>query len=152
MLLWFCPTHLFTKLKPLHWSPTTTLMIKTQYYHKICPVFLVWIPSLLILCCPTSSLFPAATTLVMSLLWSLVPQSLCKFCSFYLLCASLSSSVQSLSRVQLCNPMDCSMPGLPGYHQHPEFTQTHVHRVSDAIQPSHPLLSPSFPALSLSQH
>ena len=48
--------------------------------------------------------------------------------------------------------MDCSMPGLPVHHQLPELTQTHVHRVSDAIQPSHPLLSPSPPALTLSQH
>ena len=48
--------------------------------------------------------------------------------------------------------MNHSMPGLPGHHQLPEFTQTHVHRVSDAIQPSHPLLSPSFPAPNASQH
>ena len=48
-------------------------------------------------------------------------------------------SVQSLSRVRLCNPMDRSTPGLPVHHQLPEFTQTHVHWVSDAIQPSHPL-------------
>ena len=48
--------------------------------------------------------------------------------------------------------MDCSTPGLPVHHQLPEFTQTHVHWVSDAIQPSHPLLSPSPPAFSLSQH
>ena len=46
----------------------------------------------------------------------------------------------------LCDPMNCSTPGLPVYHQLPEFTQTHVHRVSDAIQPSHPLLSPFPPA------
>ena len=46
----------------------------------------------------------------------------------------------------LCNPMNHSTPGLPVHHQLPEFTQTHVHRVSDAIQPSHPLLSPSLPA------
>ena len=52
----------------------------------------------------------------------------------------------------LCDPMNCSMPGLPVYHQLPEFTQTHVHRVGDAIQPSHPLSSPSPPALNLSQH
>ena len=52
----------------------------------------------------------------------------------------------------LCNPMDCSRPGLPVHHQLPEFTQTHVHWVSDAIQPSHPLLSPSPPTLNLSQH
>ena len=52
----------------------------------------------------------------------------------------------------LCDPMDCSMPGFPVHHQLPELAQTHVHRVSDAIQPPHPLSSPSPPALSLSQH
>ena len=52
----------------------------------------------------------------------------------------------------LCNPMNCSMPGLPVHHQLPEFTQTHVHRVSDAIQPSHPLSSPSPLAPNPSQH
>ena len=48
--------------------------------------------------------------------------------------------------------MDCSTPGLPVHRQLPEFTQTHVHRVGDAIQPSHPLLSPSPSAFNLSQH
>ena len=62
------------------------------------------------------------------------------------------SSVQSLSHVWLCDPMNCSMPGLPVHHQHPEFTQTHVHRVGDAIQPSHPLSSPSPLALNHPQH
>ena len=52
----------------------------------------------------------------------------------------------------LCEPMDCSMPGFLVYHQLPEFSQTHVHRVGDAIQPSHPLSSPSPPAFNLSQH
>ena len=52
----------------------------------------------------------------------------------------------------LCNPMNCSRPGLPVHHQLPEFTQTHVHRVSGAIQPSHPLSSPSPPAPNPSQH
>ena len=52
----------------------------------------------------------------------------------------------------LCHPMDCSTPGLPVCHQLSELAQTHVHRVSDAIQLSHPLLSPSPPALNLSQH
>ena len=52
----------------------------------------------------------------------------------------------------LCDPMNCSTPGLPVHHQLPEFTQTLVHRVSDAIQPSHPLLSPSLPAPNPSQH
>ena len=62
------------------------------------------------------------------------------------------SSVQSLSHVRLCDPMNCSMPGLPVHHHLPEFTQTRVHRVSDAIQPSHPLSSPSPPAPNSSQH
>ena len=52
----------------------------------------------------------------------------------------------------LCNPMNCSTPGLPIHHQLPEFNQTHVHWVSDAIQPSHPLLSPSPPPPNPSQH
>ena len=52
----------------------------------------------------------------------------------------------------LCDPMNCSMLGLPVHHQLPESTQTHVHWVSDAIQPSNPLSSPSPPALNLSQH
>ena len=51
----------------------------------------------------------------------------------------------------LCDPMDCSRPGLPVFHQILEFTQTHVHWVGDAIQPSHPLPSPSPPAFNLSQ-
>ena len=52
----------------------------------------------------------------------------------------------------LCSPMDCSTPGFPVHHQLPELAQTNVHRVSDAIQPSHPLSSPSPPAFNLSQH
>ena len=65
-----------------------------------------------------------------------------------------SQSVSSFAQLcpTLCDPMDCSTPGLPVHHQLPEFTQTHVHWVGDAIQPSHPLLSPSPPTLSLSQH
>ena len=52
----------------------------------------------------------------------------------------------------LCDPMNCSTPGLPVHHQLPEFTQTHVHRVSDAIQPSHRLSSLTPPAPNPSQH
>ena len=62
------------------------------------------------------------------------------------------SSVQSLSHVRLYHCVDCSMPGLPVHHQLLEFTQTHVHWVSDAILPSHPLSSPSLPAPDPSQH
>ena len=67
-----------------------------------------------------------------------------------------SHSVQFSSVAQscltLCHPMDCSTPGLPVHHQLPEFTQSHVHWVGEAIQPSHPLSSPSPPAFNLSQH
>ena len=63
---------------------------------------------------------------------------------------SVSSVIQSCPT--LCDPMNCSPPGLPVHHQLPEFTQTHVHRVSDAIQPSHLLSSPSPPAPNPSQH
>ena len=62
------------------------------------------------------------------------------------------SSVQSLSRVRLCDPMNCSTPGIPVHHQLPESTQTHVHQVGESIQPSHSPLSPCPPALNLSQH
>ena len=61
-----------------------------------------------------------------------------------------SSVAQSC--LTLCDPMDCSMPGLPVHHQLPEFTQTHVHLVGDAIQPSHPLSATSSPTFNLSQH
>ena len=61
------------------------------------------------------------------------------------------SSVAQLC-LTLCDHMNCSMPSLPVYHQRPESTQTHVHWISDAIQPSHSLSSPSPPALNLSQH
>ena len=68
----------------------------------------------------------------------------------------LFSSVQFSSVAQLCptlcNPMNCSTPGFPVHHQLLEFTQTHAHRVRDAIQPSHPLPSPSPPAPNRSQH
>ena len=65
---------------------------------------------------------------------------------------SLQFSSISRSCPTLCSPMDCSTPGLPVQHQLPETTQTHTQRVRDAIQPSHPLSSPSPPALNLSQH
>ena len=61
------------------------------------------------------------------------------------------SSVAQLC-LTLCDPMDCSTSSLPVHHQLPEFTQTHVHWVADAIQPSHPLSSPSPPAFNHSQH
>ena len=65
---------------------------------------------------------------------------------------SLMAAQFSHSVVSLCDPTDCSRPVFPVHHQLPELTQTHVHRVSDAIQPSHLLLSPSPPAFNLSQY
>ena len=64
--------------------------------------------------------------------------------------SQFSSVVQSCPT--LCDPMDCSMPGLSVHRQLPDFTQTHVHWIDDVIQPSHPLLSPFTPAFNLSQH
>ena len=78
-----------------------------------------------------------------------------KTCGSSLLTGNISlvqfSSIAQ-SCLTLCNPMNRSTPGLPVHHQLPEFTQTHVHRVSDAIQPSHSLSSPSPPTFNLSQH
>ena len=68
------------------------------------------------------------------------------------LIGSVQFSSVAQSCLTLCNPMDCSTPGLPVHHQLQEFTQTDVHWVGNAIQPSHPLLSPSPPALNLSQY
>ena len=68
----------------------------------------------------------------------------------FMVSIQFSSATQSYPT--LCNPMDCSTPGLSVHHQLLEFTQTHVQRVGDAIQPSHPLLSPSPPAFNLSPH
>ena len=70
--------------------------------------------------------------------------------SMFLVSQSVSSVAQSCPT--LCNPINRSTPGLPVHHQLPEFTQTHVHRVRDAIQPSHPRSSPSPSAPNPSQH
>ena len=66
--------------------------------------------------------------------------------------ASVQFSSIAQSCLTLCYPMNRSIPGLPVHHKLSKFTQTHAHRVSDAIQPSHPLSSPSPPAPNLSQH
>ena len=75
-------------------------------------------------------------------------------CYYYDVCSEETMAFSLVTRLcpTLCNPMTCSAPGLPVHHQHPEFTQTHVHRVSDAIQPSHTLSSPSPPTPNPSQH
>ena len=76
----------------------------------------------------------------------------CYFRTFTMINFSLIFSSVTQSCLTVCDPMDCSTPGLPVHHQLPELTQTHVHWVSDTIQPSHPLLSPSPPAPNLSQY
>ena len=68
---------------------------------------------------------------------------------FYYIYQSVRSVAQSCPA--LCNPMDCSTPGFPVHHELPELAQTHIHWVGDALQLSHPLLSPSPPAFNLSQ-
>ena len=65
----------------------------------------------------------------------------------YLIFSSVGQSCPTF-----CDPRNCSTPGLPVHHQLPESAQTHVHRIDDAIQPSHPLSCPSPPVLTLSQH
>ena len=76
------------------------------------------------------------------------------FCKMWFSHRHLNASVSSVAQLCLtfCDPMNRSTPGLPIHHQLPESTQTHVHWVGDAIQPSHPLSSPSPPAPNLSQH
>ena len=74
----------------------------------------------------------------------------CMLSTFFSSLSQFSSVAKSCQT--LCDPMDCSTPGLPVHHQLLELTQTHVHQVGDAIQPSHPLSSPSSPAFNLSQH
>ena len=66
--------------------------------------------------------------------------------------SSVPFTVVTQSCLTLCDPMDCSMPGLPVHHQLPELTQTHVHWIGDAIHPFHPLSSPSPPTFNLSQY
>ena len=78
--------------------------------------------------------------------WAMIFWTWC----FVDLSVQFSSVAQSCPT--LCDPMNRSTPGLPVHHQLPGFTQTHIHRVSDAIQPSHPLSSPSPPAPNPSQH
>ena len=81
-----------------------------------------------------------------------VTDSLCYTPKLAQHCKSVQFSSVTQSCLTLCDPIDGSTPGLPVHHQLPEFTQTHHHWVGDAIQPSHPLSSPSPPAFNLSQH
>ena len=87
-----------------------------------------------------------------SVLWAWNPQKFQQTKHHSQLFSLVQFSSVAQSYLTLCDPRNCSTPGFPVHHQLPEPTQTHVHWVGDAIQPSHPLLSPSPPALNLSQH
>ena len=89
------------------------------------------------------------TSIIWIFLFTMLPNS-----AFIKILKTVSHSVSSVvqSCLTLCDPMNRSTPGLPVHHQLPEFTQTHLHCVGDAIQPSHPLSSPSPPAPNPSQH
>ena len=125
----------------------------------------------LILCCPLlllPSIFPSIRVFSIespfcirerkywSFSFSISPSSeysgLISFRIDWYLYASVQFSSVTQSCLTICDPMNGSMPGLPVHHQLPEFTQTHAHWVGDAIQPSHPLSSPSPPAPDPSQH
>ena len=105
-------------------------------------------------CCPQAFFFSACCTPLSvhfhskSLLLRKTSSLHWSFC--FLSSVQFSSVAQSCPT--LCNPVNCSTPGLPVYHQLPEFTQTHIHQLSDAIHPSHPLSSPSPPDHNPSQH
>ena len=114
----------------------------------------IWSSSLIILCFFLWSWYP----------WRVLTSDFAEFSSILILLMSshdwtkvlcipgnqFSSVAQSCPA--LCDPRNCSTPGLPVHHQLPEFTQTHVHRVGDVIQPSHPLSSPLPPSPNPSQH
>ena len=86
----------------------------------------------------------------MQIVPEIVPYGVCNLAGPGLIHTHKITSV-SRSCLTLCDPMNCSMPGFPVHHQLPELAETRVHWVSDAIQPSHPLSSPSPPAFNLSQ-
>ena len=103
---------------------------------------------------PAYMLFPICTC-VWCLIYKLAIVRKSPNCHYHYSCMLeplLSKSSVAQSCPTLCDPMDCSMPGFPVLHCLPEFAQTHIHWVGDAIQPSHPLLSPSPAAFNLSQH
>ena len=122
--------HRFSATRVLHWPLSKTLccMSKIHGSHPSCMPQLPYLgiyrkPVFLMLCLKVQGSF-----------WNTAFSSVAQLCP------------------TLCDPMDCSTLGFLVHHQLPELTQTHVHRVSDAIQPSHPLSSPSPPTLDLSQH
>ena len=131
---------LLSELVPTLSFPFQFLKIEVLLIYSVVSFSAVqWSDSVIHIC-----IFIFFSTIAYHGILNIVPVLCIKSCCF--------SSVQLLSHVWLCNPMDCSMPGLPVHQQLLEFTQTHVHWVSDAIQPSHPLSSPSPPTFNHSQN
>ena len=137
-------SHSFVSLQPhglQHARPPCPLPTPRAYLNS-CPLRWWCHPAVSFSVIPFSSRlqsFPASGSFQMSQFFTLEPAA-----------AVVAKSLQSCPT--LCNPMNHSTPGLSVHHHLPEFTQTHVHWVGDAIQPSHPLSSPSPPAFNLSQH
>ena len=119
-------------------------------------MFVVWChPIISFSVVPFSSLlqsFPASGSFQMSQFFTSDGQSIGVSASASVLPMNIQDCSVAKSFLILCDPIDCSMPGFPVLHSLLELTQTHVHWVGNAIQPSHPLLPPSPLALSLSQH
>ena len=134
---------IWTSLPPPHIPP---LQVVTEHW-----VWAPWVMQQIL----TGSLFTYGNVYVSILLFQFIPPSPPSTVSnrlFSMSVFSIQFSSVTQSCLTLCDPMNCSTPGLLVHHQLPECTQTHVHWVSDAIQPSHPLSSPSPPAFNLSQH
>ena len=153
---------------PCHGNHQTMLSLKPSLtrpcvFHFFNPIFCAWhcwrmLPSLPLHCISTQQSHVQHPKLILSSpkkSLQLAPDSLDGGNSFFpmMVTNTLFSSVQFISVAQLCptlcDPMNRSTPGLPVHHQLPEFTQTHVHWVGDAIQPFHPLSSPSPPSIRI---
>ena len=144
----------------MHWSFWSALQdsLSPQYFHSISQSGNIWVGKNFFfslvqsLCIQIFPLLPLFSPLInyTTFIQLLVFLFSCLFFASFISGQSVSSVPQL--RPTLWDPMDRSTPGLPVHHQLPELTQTHVHWVSDAIQPSHPLLSPSPPTFNLSQH
>ena len=134
-----------------HLSDPKTLVIPSLYviYFHLSSFLFIFIIMFLI---RTLKIYPLSELLCIhiSVNYRLYDVHLRYLGSFTCISDQIRSVAQSCPT--LCNPMNCSRPGLPIHHQLPEFTQTHIHRVSDVIQPSHPLSSPSPPAPNPFQH
>ena len=127
------------------------VLLSWIYWHKfVCVYFLLPRKYLRRVCCMCAKSLQSYQILCDSMDRSSPGSSVYRIYQARILAAAAAKSLQSCPT--LCNPMNRSMPGLPVHHQLPEFTQTHVHWVSDVIQLSHPLSSPSPLAPNPSQH